>query len=100
MIDDTLLEEFKEEMKKVLDEKFDKYQETWKYCTLVHLKKKFDYQVWKFSEIFEKELPFSKSHQQARPLQLIIDDLKNTILDIGNYSFFLHYRLKKYLEKK
>ena len=67
----------------------------WKTCPLEYLKHRLDYQINKFNELFGKELPHAKSNQQSRPIQLIIIDIKDALLDIANYSYFLYTRIRR-----
>lgn len=79
------------------DEHFRIYKESydkWKTCTLDYLSLNLNKQVKKFNDLL-KQLSFSKSNNQSRPIQLILIDLKDTLLNIGNYSYFLYTRIRR-----
>ena len=73
-----IIKVFAEEMDKVLDEKFDKYQDSWKEVDLASLKIKLDAQV---SEYMFKEY--------------LQEDSKRTLVHIANYCLFILTRLNE-----
>ena len=92
MIDDMLLEEFGEEMKKILEAKLPEYQDTWKTVPLGTLKHKLIKQlggvVFYISDLLPKELA-QKVDIEHR------NKMKRKLLHIANYCFFLYSRLKE-----
>jgi len=92
MRDEYLLEKFREEMKKILDEKLPKYQDTWKIVPLGSLKHKIVKQlgglVFHISDLLPREL--------AQKVDIAHKNkMKRKLLHIANYCFFLYTRLKE-----
>lgn len=69
---------FAEEMDKVLNEKFEKYQDSWKETDLALLRTKLDAQVSEF--MFQEYLQ---------------EDSKRTLVHIANYCLFILTRLNR-----
>jgi len=84
MIQNKGLGRFAKAMEKILNEKEEKYKDTWSKCIIGLLKDKMMIQIDKFNELF--------IYLGSGKINLKID-LENTLLDIANYCYFLYNRL-------
>jgi len=83
MIKNKELEKFAEEMEKVLDEKFEKYQDGWKVANISELRTKMNEQIKNISNIIMAGVGFDK------------EEVKRKIVHAVNYGFFLYTKLNE-----
>ncbi len=73
-----IVKKFAEEMEKVLDEKFEKYQDSWKDENLSELKKSLDKQKRKLTLAFDNNYYYKDK-----------EETKRTLINIANYCLFI-----------
>jgi len=83
--------EFNKKQIEILKIKEKVYKDTWKTNDIATIKKFMDSQIDRLNALF-------KAIEEARPLMIQnqyhnIENAKNTLLDISNYSYFLYQRL-------
>lgn len=84
---------FTTRMVSILSKNESEYGDTWKESSLFWFKNKIDHQINKLDKFFP-ELAI-RYKEKRRPPKLVMIDLKDTLLDIANYCFFLYTRLEK-----
>jgi len=80
---------FIKQMTTILRRKEGKYGDTWKTSNFNNLMIKFNNQKDKLDKLI-REL---ESEKESRARQYVMINLKDTLLDIANYCFFLYERL-------
>jgi len=76
-INPVKLAEFRNEMMEILKEKFDKYQNTWKYVDI-------DYLLFKLKKQLNR-IDINDNHRY----------IQKRLLNVANYCYFIYERLKK-----
>ena len=75
-------DKFVDEMIKVLDEKFEKYQDSWRDTNSGDLRAKLKEQVKDLNNLITSNIEFKKPDYEKR--------VRRKLIHIGNYSGFLH----------
>jgi hypothetical protein len=83
IVENTNLEEFKEEMNKILKEKYPKYKDSWKCDGIGIIRDKMDYQMKSISNIIMSCVDWDQK------------EVKRKVLHIANYCLFLYNKLSE-----